>query len=260
MGIPKIRESFILITAISAMVVSCYIVFVGILALNFIYIIIGVVLIWSNFKGVLAILKQQQRSLKIYIFGNLMLIVLSFVIWSSVRKPGAFTVSDLYVVIPVVILSISTYCAATVKIPFSPLGRIPTPPLEDTSTIITPPKYEDIPIASTYDDLPPPYTITALAMPEQSIIMTTTTTTTTIPPIINTQLNFGETTHTQVPLQQVTVTQIVQPQQQSAPVDMSDRNSDNNNNGGNDLNGNGNTSNTITTQISNDIREDMISN
>jgi len=234
------------------MVVSCYIVFIGILALNFIYIIIGIVLIWSNFKGILAILKHQQRSLKIYVFGNIMLIVLSFVIWSSVRAPGRFTISDLYVIIPVLILIISTYCAVTVKVPISPqLERTPTPPIEDNSTIIRPPKYEDIPITSTYDDLPPPYTITALAMPVQSIPTTITTTATTTP-IINTQLNLGETTHTQVPLQQVIVTQIVQ-QQQSASVDMSDRNRDNND-GANDLNGNGNTSNIITTQISNDIQ------
>jgi len=245
---PKIRESIILITAISAVVVSCYIVFIGILALNFIYIIIGIVLVWSNFKGVVAVLKHQQRSLKIYIFGNIMLIVLSFVIWSSVRAPGKFTVYDLYVIIPVVILVVSTYCAVTVKIPISPqLERTPTPPIEDNSTIIRPPKYEDIPIASTYDDLPPPYSITALAMPVQNI----PTTTTTIMPIVDTQLNLGETTHNQVPLQQVSVIQIVQ--QQSAPVDMSDRSRDNND-GGNDLNGNGNTSNIITTQISNDVQ------
>jgi len=256
MRVPTIKELFILITALAAEVISCYIVFIGILLLNFIYIIIAIVLIWTNFKGILAILKQQQRSLKIYVFGNIMLIVLSFVIWSSVRDPGKFTLSDLYVIIPVLILSISIYCAVTIKLYISPqLERTPTPPIEDRSTTIRPPKYEDIPIAATYyDDLPPPYTITALAMPTQN-----TPTLTTTSPITNTQLNLGVTTHTQEPLQQVNVIQIVQ--QQSAPVNISDGNRDNNE--GNNLNGYANTANTTNTanitttttqEISNDVQ------
>jgi len=171
--VTKAREIIVAVTAFLSVIVSCYIGFMGIIFIDFVYIAIGILLLYTNFKGLIGVVKHRSRDIKIYVLGNILLTLLFLLLFFSAPTVPEMFIDNYYFLFPVFLLIVSTYCAVTIKFPLPPI--IDVAPTEE-NVIEQPPKYEDAAnIESTYEDLPPPYVVTALAMPETRTVPLTTT-------------------------------------------------------------------------------------